>query len=673
MSNPILICFLAAAGSLTGGDPAGGEEIIVSAERRDQGRSSISASVSVVSREQLLTVMPDHPSEILNRVPGVLIHRGSGQEHLTSIRSPILTGGAGAGSFLFLENNVPLRAAGFANVNGLFEAHTEIAERIEIVRGPSGPLYGANAIHGVINVLGPDPGKDHQLIDGSVDTIGRLKLNGVLSHADNQSSFVLGISVLDDPGFRADSGVDQQKLTLRHSFEEDHISIKTSLSASNLNQETAGFVQGSEAYLDSVLRRSNPNPEAFRDARSVRLSSDVGIKTRDNLTFRITPYARWTQMSFLQHFLPSRALEQNSHYSFGFQSGIYLEPGERLALIAGLDVDRTNGDLSEVQTRPTIFSFTQGTHYDYEIGALSVSPFLSASGRLTPRLTVTAAARMDYTRYDYDNLAQDGIVGRFLRVPDRVNEFTTFSPKFDLRYAVNKGHLFARYARGARPPQTTDLYRLQINQTNNNVDPETIDAVEVGGYFAGERWALNFAAYAMEKENFFFRDADGFNVDDGRTRHIGAELDGSVQFTPEIGANFNLSYGRHTYRFDRPVQSFIQSAEAITNGNDIDTAPRWLAGIRAYWSPEFAPLRSEIEWVFVDDYFIDASNSRTYPGHNIFHLRTRYHLRNKMAIYLNIRNLFNTFYAERADFAFRSERYFPGEGRVATLGIRFGE
>ena len=36
-----------------------------------------------------------HPAEILNTVAGVNIHRGSGQEHLTAIRSPVLTGGAG--------------------------------------------------------------------------------------------------------------------------------------------------------------------------------------------------------------------------------------------------------------------------------------------------------------------------------------------------------------------------------------------------------------------------------------------------------------------------------------------------------------------------------------------------------------------------------------------------
>ncbi|NWG91111.1 MAG: Plug domain-containing protein, partial [Parvularculaceae bacterium] len=108
------------------------DEIIVSAERRDSAKTEAPMSVSIIQGDEILRINADHPAEALNRSAGVLIHRGNGQEHLTAIRSPVLTSGAGAGSFLYLEDNVPLRAAGFANVNGLFEAHTEIAGRIEV-------------------------------------------------------------------------------------------------------------------------------------------------------------------------------------------------------------------------------------------------------------------------------------------------------------------------------------------------------------------------------------------------------------------------------------------------------------------------------------------------------------------------------------------------------------
>jgi len=116
----------------------------------------MAASIDILAAEALDTISLVHPAEALNRVAGVNIHRGSGQEHLTAIRSPVLTGGAGAGSFLYLEDGVPLRAAGFANVNGLFEAGTEFANKVEVFKGPGPAFYGSNAVHGLINVQSTD-------------------------------------------------------------------------------------------------------------------------------------------------------------------------------------------------------------------------------------------------------------------------------------------------------------------------------------------------------------------------------------------------------------------------------------------------------------------------------------------------------------------------------------
>ncbi len=651
--------------------PASAEEtIVVTAERREQALAQTPLSISRLDAEELARVNADHPSELLARAPGVLIHRGSGQEHLTSIRSPILTGGAGAGSFLFLENGVPLRSAGFANVNGLFEAQTELAGAVEVVRGPSGALYGANAIHGVINVLPRAASSSFGgFLDVSGDTIERYKGKAWLSGAFGAHTLSAGLSILDDNGFRADSGVDQQKFSLRHQVDGPRIDIDTFFSFNNLNQETAGFVIGDDAYLDPVLRRTNPNPEAFRDARSARLSSRIDIEASDSVTVSLTPFARWTDMDFLLHFLPSRALEQNRHWSIGSQNAVYATLSDRLSLIAGVDWEYTEGFLTEFQSRPTIFSFTQGLHYDYDVAALLVSGFGQASYALTDRLTATAALRVDWTRYDYTNNTDTGVVGRFLRPASRVDQFTTASPKFSLLYDLGSGSAFLSFARGARPPQTTDLYRLQINQTENAADPETIDAVEIGWRGAiGERLQVEAAAYFMDKRNFFFRDADGFNVDDGRTRHVGVETAVTLDVSSAISIDANVSYGAHTYRFDRPVSS--RATEAIRFGDDVDTAPRWIGGARARWTPAALPLEAEAEWVFVEDYFLDAANTQTYPGHHLANLRGAWTISDRLTVYGTLRNVFNTFYAERADFAFGNERYFPGEGRVLAMGVR---
>ncbi|MEK7266071.1 MAG: TonB-dependent receptor [Pseudomonadota bacterium] len=649
---------------------AAGDEVVVTADRREKSKAESPTSISILGSDEILRIASDHPAEALNRVAGVLINRGNGQEHLTAIRSPVLTGGAGAGSFLYLEDGVPLRAAGFANVNELFEAHTEIAERIEVQRGPSGAAYGANAIHGVINVLTRKPSEEFAyLAETSVDTIGRIKARGFVSNSIGRQGFLGAFSVLDDPGYRDDSGADQQKISLRHDFQGDLVSVKTILAGYNLNQETAGFVEGPAAFRDKALRRTNANPNSFRDAKGVRISSRIDIDAGEGLTLSLTPYARWNDMSFVLHFFPSQALETNSHWSVGAQNAFYIDRG-KLSAIIGLDADYTKGDLTEFQSIPTVFSYTQGLHYDYSVTAQSFSPFASISLQLTPRLKATAAGRLDYTRYEYDNRTASGIVGRFLRPDDRTDEFTTVSPKFSLLYDAGAANFYASYARGARPPQTTDLYRLQINQTASPAKPETIDAFELGVKGAAGFLSYEAAGYYMWKRNFFFRDADGFNVNNGRTRHVGGEAEISAKLPRGFALDGNVSYGRHTYRFNRPVLSVPQATETISSGDDVDTAPRWIAGLRGRFEPDDAPYSAEVEWAYLDKYFMDAANSIAYPGHSLVNLRGAWSITDRVTATFAIRNIFDKLYAERGDFAFGAERYFPGEGRVAAFGLR---
>ncbi|MEM9169965.1 MAG: TonB-dependent receptor [Pseudomonadota bacterium] len=646
--------------------------IVVSDERRPTPVAESPLSIAAFDAAALDRIGADHPSEILNRAPGVLIHRGSGQEHLTSIRSPILTGGAGAGSFLFLENGVPLRAAGFANVNGLFEAHTEVAGSIEVVRGPAGALYGANAIHGVVNVLSRAVDAP-SFVETSVDTIGRIKGRAFVSGDVGDQAFSLAASVLDDPGFRAESGVDQQKLSLQHRARAGRVTVSTLIVATNLNQETAGFIRGEDAFRDAALRRSNPDPEAFRDGKAVRASSRIDVDLGDGASLSVTPYGRWNDLEFSQFFLPSEALEDTGHWSLGAQSAFYKDGAAsgRLDLVAGVDWEVTEGFLKQVQTRPDVGSFPQGVQYDYDVDAVQLAGFAQARLRLTPRLSARAAVRVDHTRYDYRNQTDDGVFGRFLRPPSRADRFTTASPKASLHYALGPGTAYASYARGARPPQTTDLYRLQINQTEDGADPEFIDAVEVGWRGAvGPYVRLDLAAYFMDKRNFFFRDADGFNVDDGKTRHIGGEVGLAARLPGGFRFDGSAAYARQTYRFARPVGSTANASEAIAFGDDVDSAPRWLSNARAGWSSPAERFDVEAEWARVGRYFTDASNARVYPGHDVINLRGEWAATRSLTVALTLRNVFNTFYAERADFAFGSDRFFPGEGRVATLRLR---
>ena len=111
------------------------EIVTVTASRSEQSLNASTASLSIVSEEDLLTISHIHISETLSRVPGVWVSRGNGQEHLTAIRSPVLTGAGSCGSFTVAEDGIPVRATGFCNVNQLFDLNTEQAQRIEVLRG----------------------------------------------------------------------------------------------------------------------------------------------------------------------------------------------------------------------------------------------------------------------------------------------------------------------------------------------------------------------------------------------------------------------------------------------------------------------------------------------------------------------------------------------------------
>ncbi|MEO1252101.1 MAG: TonB-dependent receptor [Pseudomonadota bacterium] len=645
------------------------DSIVVTAERREQSVSETPASLAVIDRQSLTTINADHIAEALARAPGVNLHRGSGAEHLTAIRSPVLTGGAGAGSFLFLENGVPLRSPGFANVNGLLAAHHEIADQIEIVRGPSGAFYGANAIHGVVNVLTPSPtSADAFAAEIFGDTEDRYKWKGALSGSRGDHAGYLGVSAVSESGYREDAGLDQQKLTARHRIESGGVSADTILSFTNTEQETAGFIFGRDALFDRVRRRENEFPFAYRDAKSARLQSTLTFPAGEKGEFRVTPFGRWNDMTFPQHFLPGAALEENGHWSVGAQSAYYHEAGA-IDWAVGVDLEYTEGRLREFQSNPTVFSFVQGLHYDYRIAAKYVSGFTQARIELSQSTEFTVAGRLDATFYDYDNRAEDGVFGRFLRPADRTDDFVTASPKVTLRQEVSPTtFLTVSYARGARPPQTTDLYRLQINQTGDRARPELIDAFEVS-LRSAPREDIQFAlaAYWMKKRNFFFRDADGFNVANGKTRHIGFEADVNIALTNRLSLLSAVSYGAHTYRFSRITGS---ETESIALGNDVDTAPRVIANTRLAWRP-FDRLSLEAEWRSIGQYFTDAANANSYEGYDLLNLRANASLTERLDAFLILRNATDELYAERADFAFGNERFFPGETRTLGFGLRF--
>jgi len=636
---------------------------------------SVNSSSDTLSKAAIVMVAPTHPNEIFDRIPGVWISRGSGQEHLTAIRSPVLTGAGACGAFMVLEDQVPTRPAGFCNVNQLFEVNIAQAQRIDVLRGPGTVTYGSNALHGAISISTPGPAAtpfaEYALEAGSNAYYrGRLALSG--------NRVALQASFTDAGSFRDDERYQHGLFNMQVTHTIGTATGRTSIAYANLKQDTAGFILGRNSYKDKRLRTQNLNPDAFRDAWAARISSRWNWQTEGGDSLEVIPYARSSRMDFLQHFLPGTPLEKNGQDSFG----VLTSWSNNRSLSAGIDLEWADGELTEFQQNPvdTDSAFLKetrppGYHYDYAVKSSMLAGWMQWQHALPSGLELTAGLRAERLAYDYNNRMLDGNTRDdgtqcgfggclYTRPADRSDSFSNLSPELGVAWRLNEQQkLYFRAARGYRAPQATELYRLQKGQAVADLSPETLDSVELG--FKGYADKLNYeiTVYAMRKKNFIFRDANGFNISDGKTRHAGIESLLRWQLTDQLAVSGNLSWARHEYAFNRD----LGRAGIIRKGNEIDTAPPWLGGLRLLWQSN-ASYAAEAEWVYQGAYYLDAANAHRYPGHSLLNLRAWAVIANSgHTVSVRLSNLLNTRYAERADYAFGNYRYFPGAGRRISV------
>jgi outer membrane receptor protein involved in Fe transport len=658
------------------------DEIVVTAQRRQQSPLQVAGNIAQLDEATMEEVQHQHIHELLNRVAGAWVMRGSGQEHLTAIRSPVLSGAGSCGGFVFLEDGIPIRPSGFCNVNQLMEINTEQARSIEVIRGPGNALYGSNALHGVINVLMPEPlggNSPHLALETGANDFLRIRAALPFNH---DARWYASMVYADDGGFREHSGYRQAKLHLKGSGSALGGDFRVGFTATDLDQDTAGFIIGQDAYKDPALNRANLDPDAFRDVQSQRLYA-IWSRSFGHFDLDVRPYVRHSEMRFLHHFMPGTPEEDNGQVSAGALLAASFS-GPRADTVLGVDLEWSDIYLQETQAGPAqgpprvVATRPQGKHYDYTVASASVAPYLQTEYALGQRLFLGAGLRAEYIHYDYDNrmlagnTRDDGSPCGFggclqSRPADRSDNFTNLAPKLALRYLISADTMaYASLARGFRAPQMTELYRLQNGQQVSDLDSEKLDSLEAGLRLFREAWSLDLAAYAMRKRDSVFRDAEGFNVSGARTRHHGIEAALDWQFSEAWALDIDATWARHRYDFDTPPGQ----GERFVSGNDADSAPRWLGSLDVRYEPG-GRLRLGLQWLYLGKYFLDAENRFRYPGHRLVNLRAAWRVNPEFHLALRLNNATDEAVADRADFGFGDYRYFPGRGRELFAEIRY--
>lgn len=656
------------------------ESVTVTATRAPHAVADLSSSVTVVDRATIATVAPVHISELLARVPGTWVSRGNGQEHLTAIRSPVFTGAGSCGSFYMAEDGVPLRPAGFCNVNQLFEVDAAQAQQVEVLRGAGTVVHGGNALHGVINVISraPAPAAAAELaLEGGPHDYTRAR--GSVSERGDAQAWRINLTAAHDGGYKDASGYEDYRGSWRQDFEGDDWRLESLLSAAKLQQETAGYVEGEDSYRDQHRRRDNPNPEAFRDNTAVRWHGQFTRAYAEGRRWVVTPFARYQDMRFLQHFLPGQPLEENGAVSAGWQAAHYWEGTSSWSAIAGVDGEWADGYLQEFQPEPytAVAGLPQGQHYDYDVTGLNAAAFTTVSWQAGSALRLDAGARGERQQYDYDNRMIAGATAangqpcrrgavaipcRYSRPADRDDSFTDYSLDFGLLWQVASHHAInARLARSFRPPQTSELYRLQSGQAVADLDSERAETIEAGWRGDWTRLQAQLTAYATNKSDVIFQDTERRNVSGAETEHYGLEYSLRWQFAVRWRIESDGTVARHRFRNNVALSGL--GANVDIAGNDMVAAPRTMASTRLGWQPPNLGLW-EMEWLHLGSYYVEPTNQNRYPGHDLLNLRWRWQFSPTLHVAARLLNVTDRDYAERADYAFGNYRYFVGEPRA---------
>jgi outer membrane receptor protein involved in Fe transport len=660
------------------------DEVVVTATRRPEPVLDVPLSIGRVGPETIDLVGATHHAEILNRIPGVMIQQGSGQESLTAIRSPVLTGAGSCGAFLFLENGVPVRPVGFCNVNVLYEINTEQASAVEVLRGPGSALYGSNAMHGTVNVLQPSPLERPLMaasLDGGPRNYWRVKLAG--RHDGEHADLGVAGFYVNDGGWRAMSGYQEGKLNVTATGNVAGAPGRADLAYTNLDQETAGFITGKDAYESLRVAESNPTPGAFRNASSLRLTALIQPTVPGGATLELRPYLRSSHTDFLQHFLLGQPVEKNGQDSGGLMTSLAWGNVTDWSVITGVDLELGYSTLKEFQDHPTTGGSPPanairpaGLHYDYDVHSSVESLYVQAERRFLSRFRIGAGLRAEWVTYEYDNRMLDGntddqgtpctpVGCLYSRPGDRTDHFHDWTPKLALSWEIRPELVaYANAAQGFRPPEMTELYRLQRTQQVADLKPEELDSLELGLKGSWQRVDFALALYDMDRSGVILRESNGYYVANGRTTHRGVEYD--LRWRPSASLEFAAAgtYARHRYDFSRQVDG----GESIKAGRDMDTAPREIGRYGVDWRPR-AALELEAEWMMVGDYWLDAANAHRYSGYGLLNLRGMWRVAPQWTAALRVTNALDVRYADRADYAFGTYRYFPGRPRAVFAEI----
>lgn len=654
-------------------------EVVVSSSREQQLASTTAASIGVIRGEEIRETRGHHPSEIVNRTPGVYVSNFGGEGHATAIRQPIST----KALYAYLEDGVPIRSTGFFNHNALYEINIPQAGRLEVIKGPGTAVYGSDAVGGVVNAFtrDPSPAPEAELfVEGGSSTY--LRALGSGSTTLGRSGFRADVNVTRADGWRDQTPYDRQSGLLRWDYTlSERSRLKTVASITHVDQPGDGGGDLSADDFRLVPSRTYA-PIAFRRVMAARLSTELQVRSEAS-TFGATLYTRYNELDLLPWwqlgFDPQ--VQESRHRSVGLLTRYRtLIAPLQTNLSAGVDLEYTPGSRRETGIEAgragQIFTgYTAGAvQYDYEVTFRQTSPYLQADVSLPGRVQLSLGARFDHIGYDYDNLLSPVDTGTHRRPASTSVSFDRLSPKLGATWEIApNANLFASYREAFRAPSEGQLFRQGSALSTVDLEPVRAQSWEAGLRTAlGGVVTLEATGYSMRLRDdilTFFDPANGLRLSQnaGATNHRGVEIGAGAALVRGLRLDAAVSYAKHTYVEWEPRPGVDYT------GNEMELAPRFLGNARLSYRPAvFSSGVVAVEWVRLGSYWMDPENTHRYDGHDLFNVFATVPLVQHLELSARITNLADRRFAETSSFnQQQGERYRPGAPRQFFLGAQY--
>jgi len=580
-------------------------EIVVTAQKREASAQDTPIALSVVSGEQLRAAGVTDMQSLAQISPNVsfaqadgfpiITIRGISSRDVTEVGDPAIAVSRDG----FYENRPYSLTASFYDI-----------ERVEVLRGPQGTLYGRNATGGAINVLSARPTSDASgyvtagfgnynayHVEGAVntpifeglnarisygvdghdgyrdtppngkgDSASSRSIRGQLSYEPTSRLKLWGLLEYSDIGGRP--GV---ALNIPYVYDENGAVIHDRPSGIQSNTLPASI----PTYNDVSYFGSRWS--ADYDAGAIQLHY-LGGYARTNFSrgddySSVDDSKRWTV-----HQIP-KTLNQEFRVSSASSSPVFWQVGafyfsESNSTNSGYDYPQADG------------SYNRGFGFDYTTNSKSYAFFGQATVPLTSQLKLTGGIR-----YSHDKKSRNGDIlvpatdvnvlpityTAYPQLESASWQKVTWSA--DLDYQVTRHNLlYAKVSTGYKAGGFTDL---------NSYDPETVTSYEIGSKneFLNGLVQLNISGHYDDYANQQVTQIVGSDLgggtmilNAGKSEIYGIETDLTVRPTPStrIGASVNWLHARFT-----DFAAALDGVNVQLAGNQLPNAPDWTVGLNA--------------------------------------------------------------------------------------------